>query len=130
PAGMTLADLRTELTSAIRGTAGAYGLYEDPAWDEAVDPFANIPDSTVRALPPQYFQTGSVNLVAPPSKVRAYADALSAAGQPSTYDLPRPGQGHDYLEWYPETAERVRFDTVARPALDDLITFLDGVFAP
>ncbi|MEM6926364.1 MAG: alpha/beta hydrolase fold domain-containing protein, partial [Myxococcota bacterium] len=129
PPGDDFEAVSTQMVGAIRATATLSGVFTWPGWDVAMDPLANIPDVGDRQLPPQLCQVGGADLVVDPADIKAYVDALRDAGQSVTLQT-QANARHGYAQWKPDAQTRAVFDAVGRPALDDLVTFLDGVFAP
>ena len=107
-----------------RGIFGdAYTVQSHPALYKGVSPIHNIPISTARALPPQLLTVGSEDPLTTPQMVRDYLQKLLAAGHSATY-WEHQGRSHAFLD------SGSNFAADAPPALDEMLTFLNGVFYP
>jgi acetyl esterase/lipase len=114
--------------SIARGLLGdGFSATDNPEVYKAVSPIYNIPDSTDRQLPPQLLTVGSNDSVVTPASVKAYLNLLRAAGQPAEYWV-HEGRSHAFLDSGSNAVLGVSFEADAPPALDVMISFLDGVF--
>jgi acetyl esterase/lipase len=131
-----VAGFKADLQAAVKAVEPSYGLFEDiddfdpdHEWNEYVSPINNIPDSTVRVLPPQHLTRGSLDPLIPAASVQAYADALTAAGQASSIDT-IVGASHAYLDWKPHDATVETFNTFGMTGIGLMVDFYDSVFYP
>jgi len=114
--------------SIARGFLGdGINASDNPDLYKAVSPLHNIPDSTERRLPPQLLTVGSDDSVITPASVEAYVDLLHTAGQPAEY-WEHEGRSHAFLDSGSNAILGISFEADAPPALDVMISFLDGVF--
>lgn len=99
------------------------------AWYKAVSPIYNIPDAKQYKLPPQFHHVAENDKVTTPESIKKYVDLLEKAGQEVTYTL-YPGRNHAFLDNGCNEFLQVCFDRDAPVALDDILTFLNGIFYP
>ena len=111
-----------------RGVFGdRFNLVDHPEMYEAVSPIHNIPKSSEHQLPPQLLLVGSEDMLVTPASVKAYRDALQAAGHPTRY-WEYAGRSHAFLDSGSNALLGSSFEADAPPALDVMIAFLDEVF--
>ncbi len=132
PSSMSVEQLQQQISNSLLAVAPSYGAFNRTDgvgdMDPAVEPISNIPSSNQRLLPPFYLQVGSDDTTVGPEGVRQFAQALEDAGQQVEF-VEYPGVGHAYFDWKPEAGARETFNTVGKPALDDMIAFFDAVVA-
>jgi acetyl esterase/lipase len=116
--------------SLARGVFGdGVNATDNPELYRAVSPGHNVPDSTLRKLPPQLLTVGSDDSVVPPVSVKAYLNKLLSAGHDARY-WEYPGRPHAFLDSGSNFVLGTSFDADAPTALDIMIDFLDDVFYP
>jgi acetyl esterase len=140
PEGKTVLQLRREITRAIRAAAPSYGVFGgellknyaadsmDESWLDAISPIKKIPDVKTRAVP-QYLLRGSVDMLITDESVRAYADALAAAGQTVTYEQVE-GANHAFFDWKPDAQTKATFRKYGVPYAAKMKAFFDTIFYP
>jgi acetyl esterase/lipase len=131
-----VAGFKADLQAAVKAVEPSYGVFDDVddfdpdhEWNEHVSPIDNIPDSSVRVLPPQHLTRGSADPLITAASVQAYADALTAAGQVSSIDT-IDGASHAYLDWKPHDGTVATFNTFGMTGIGLMIDFYDSVFYP
>ena len=108
-----------------RGMFGSdSNVADNPDYYRAVSPLYNIPAFDEYPLPPQLHHVGSIDTTTPPQAVKAYVDALKAAGQPASLTI-YEGNNHAYMDSGCIEALGSCFDTHAVPVLQDILVFLD-----
>lgn len=95
---------------------------EHPDYYKKVSPYHNIPKVTDRPLPPLLFTVGEKDPMIRPSVVKDFVEKLKAAGHKNIEYWEYEGQAHAYLD------SGEAFNEKAPPALNRMLTFLDGVF--
>jgi acetyl esterase len=111
-----------------RGIFGSEkNVKDNPEFYKAVSPVYNIPHAGVRKLPPTLCAVGSKDNLTTPALVKAYADALHAAGQPVEF-WQYEGRPHAYLDSGANQYLGTSFEKDAPEAIDRIIAFLDSVF--
>lgn len=141
PKDKTIEAVRGEITSAIRATAPSYGVFggdllkhysdnlaADDKWQGAISPIAHIPDAAERAVP-QYLLRGTEDFLIADEGVRAYADALTGAGQRVEY-VQVPGASHAFFDWKPDAQTKATFEKIGVPYCRKMEAFFDSVFYP
>jgi hypothetical protein len=139
PTGVAAGDVapfKADLQAAVQAVEPSYGVFAnvddfdaDHDWNEHVSPIDNIPDSSVRVLPPQHLTRGSADpLISAPS-LQDYAGALMAAGQVSSIDT-IDGASHAYLDWKPHAGTIETFNTYGMEGIGLMVDFYDSVFYP
>ena len=114
--------------SLPRGMTGKpFNVADHPERYRAVSPIHTIPPVSARRLPPQLLTVGTTDPIVKPEAVRAYRDALVAAGQNAAY-WEHDGRSHAFLDRGFNLFLGTRFVDDAPPALDVMIDFLAGVF--
>lgn len=125
PSGMSVDDVRHSIQSSIIGAALSYGVFDGRSiMDPAIEPISNIPQSTQRALPPQYLQVGSADKTVGVKTSQTYIEKLAAAGQPADLVI-FEGAEHAYLDWKPEARVINTFNSDGKQAMDLMIEFFD-----
>jgi acetyl esterase/lipase len=143
PPGKTVAEVRSEISHAIQAAAPSYGVFGvealgnanqrlggTPLTEEAVRalaPIAQIPPGD-RAVP-QFLLRGTEDPLIPYEEVKAYADALEAAGQKAEH-LEVEGASHAFLDWKPDAQTRATFEKYGVPNAGKMKAFFDTVFYP
>ncbi len=140
PEGKTVAQVRREITQAVRVAAPSYGVFggsllqnyagdqADESWLDAISPLRNIPDASVRAVP-QYLSRGKNDALITDETVRSYAEALKAAGQTVKY-VEVEGANHAFFDWKPDAQTKATFARFGVPYAADMKAFFDAVFYP
>ena len=114
--------------SLPRGLFGnEFNAIDNPDLYKTLSPIYHIPQSTQRKLPPQLLTVGSSDPVVTPESVKAYVSALRAAGHSAQY-WEHAGRSHAFLDSGSNAFLGISFEADAPPALDVMISFLDGVF--
>jgi acetyl esterase/lipase len=120
PRNKSVADVRAELTRAIKAAAPSYGVFdaprlnnysEDPAEDaaakDAIAPLMHIPQASVRSVP-QYLLRGTADRLISDESVTEFMDALVKAGQRVEY-VQVGGAGHAFFDWKPNATNKATF---------------------
>ena len=120
PKGKTAEQVRTELSSAIKGAAPSYGVFggtqlntysDDPAadqsWKDAIAPISHIPAATQRSVP-QFLTRGTKDPLITDASVKEFVDALVAAGQRVEY-VQVGGASHAFFDWKPDEGTKATF---------------------
>jgi len=144
PSGKSVAQVRQELTQAIKAAAPSYGVFsgaalarftagnrgraEPDAATKATAPLENIPNIQQRAVP-QYLLRGTSDPLIQHAEVQAYADALKAAGQTAEY-VQVEGAGHAFFDWKPDAQTKRTFAKYGVPYAARMQEFFDTVFYP
>jgi dienelactone hydrolase len=121
PKGKTVEQVRTELTTAIKGAAPSYGVFSaaqlntystnpaaDQSWKEAIAPLSHIPQATERAVP-QFLTRGTKDPLISDAMVTEFVDALVAAGQRAEY-IQVGGASHAFFDWKPDQRTQATFE--------------------
>ena len=139
PPGQSVAQVRQELTQAIKAAAPSYGVFsvaalsrftpgEPDAARKATAPLENIPNIKQRAVP-QYLLRGTTDPLIRNEEVQAYADALKAAGQRVDY-VQVEGASHAFFDWKPDAQTKRTFAKYGVPYAARMQEFFDTVFYP
>lgn len=140
PSGKSVQQVRREINRALKAAAPSYGVFDgamlqnftggspDSAATDAVAPIKNIPGAKERAVP-QYLTRGSLDPLITDDAVRAYAEALEAAGQTVKYDVVE-GASHAFFDWKPDAQTRAVFAEYGVPYAARMQAFFDAVFYP
>lgn len=113
-----------------RGIFGSgRNVKDNPEFYKAVSPIYNIPQASVKKLPPTLCAVGSKDNLTTPALVKEYADALQAAGHPVEYWV-YESRPHAYLDSGANQYLGTSFEKDAPEAIDRIIVFLDSVFKP
>ncbi|MDT7838583.1 alpha/beta hydrolase [Aquabacterium sp. OR-4] len=120
PKGKASADVRAEMSQAIKGAAPSYGVFggpllshhsDDPAaddgWKAAIEPIRHIPPATVRAVP-QYLTRGTEDPVITDAMCKAFVEGLVAVGQRAEY-VQIGGANHAFFDWSPDASRQATF---------------------
>jgi acetyl esterase len=131
-----VAQFKADLQAAVKAVAPSYGVFAnvddfdpDHEWNEHVSPIDNVPDSSVRVLPPQHLTRGSMDFLISAQSLLNYQAALTAAGQSSSIDT-IDGANHAYLDWKPHDGTIATFNTFGMEGIGLMVDFYDGVFYP
>jgi acetyl esterase len=139
PPGKSAAQVREELTHAIKAAAPSYGVFnagsmrqftpgESDAGRKALAPLDNVPNISQRAVP-QYLLRGTVDPLIKDADVQAYADALKSAGQRAEY-VQVEGAAHAFLDWKPDSQTKQTFIKYGIPYSAKMREFFDSIFYP
>lgn len=99
-----------------------------PDFYQAASPILQIPRAKDYKLPPQFIHVGSEDGLTTPALAKDYVKRLKKAGQPVILKI-YPGRGHGFLDSGCNDYTNGCFADLAVPALNDMIKFLDRVFA-
>lgn len=135
PAGKTVAQVRDEITKAMKAAAPSYGVFieeslkgrvSDQGALSAITPINHIPKVSVRKVP-QYLLIGDQDRVVSVDGVKEYAEALQKAGQRAELVVVE-GQGHAFLDWKSDERTQNTYNTVGRKWALEMRKFFDSVF--
>jgi acetyl esterase/lipase len=120
PKGKTVAQVRDELSKAIKAAAPSYGVFSatrlntyseahanDTAWKEAIAPLSHIPQATERSVP-QFLTRGTRDPLITNAEVTEFLDALVKAGQRAEY-IQVGGASHAFFDWKPDENTKATF---------------------
>lgn len=120
PAGKTVAQLRTDMLTAIRAAAPSYGVFEgqwlkadaenpaaDESWNRAIMPLHSIPPASVRSVP-QYLTRGTKDPLISDKMNADFMAALVAKGQRVQY-VQIGGAQHAFFDWKPDALTQSTF---------------------
>ncbi|HVZ24373.1 MAG TPA: alpha/beta hydrolase, partial [Vicinamibacterales bacterium] len=120
PTGKTVAQVRDELSKAIKAAAPSYGVFSaarlntyseehanDMAWKEAIAPLSHIPPATERSVP-QFLVRGTRDPLITNADVADFVDALVKAGQRAEY-IQVGGASHAFFDWKPDENTKATF---------------------
>jgi acetyl esterase/lipase len=142
PRGLTVAQVRTRMMSAVRAAAPSYGVFSfdapnmrqylnlpgDEATVRALSPIHNIPNARERAVP-HYLTRGTLDPIITDEGVRAYLEALVTAGHPVEY-VEIGGASHAFFDWKPEATTEATFRKYGVYYAEEMAHFFDSVFYP
>lgn len=139
PRGKSIDRVREEITRSLKVSVPSYGVFstnvlarvaadQSPAALKALAPMEHIPDIRDRAVP-QLLLRGTLDPLIRDSDVRAYADALKAAGQTVEY-IQVEGASHAFLDWKPDAQTKATFAKYGVPNIAKMKAFFDKVFYP
>jgi acetyl esterase len=137
PKGKSAADVRQNITAAIKAVAPSYGPSDAPefkmfieqtdkAYWDAVSPIKHVPNVSERHLP-HFIVRGALDPLITHEIVQRYVDVLNAAGQPVKY-IQVEGASHAFFDWKPDTVTRSTFAKYGVPYAAEMLKFFDGVF--
>ncbi len=120
PKGKTVAQVRDELSKAIKAAAPSYGVFSaarlntyseehanDMAWKEAIAPLSHIPQATERSVP-QFLVRGTRDPLITNADLADFVDALVKAGQRAEY-IQVGGASHAFFDWKPDENTKATF---------------------
>lgn len=120
PKGKTAAQVRDELTRAIKGAAPSYGVFsasmlntysDDPAadgsWKDAIAPLGHVPPASERSVP-QFLTRGTRDPLITDAAVKEFVDALVKSGQRAEY-IQVGGASHAFFDWKPDDRTKATF---------------------
>lgn len=140
PEGKTADDLRTELTSSIKGVAPTYGVFAfeganmlqmlgmteaDDAKVAAISPIHNIPDASEVSMP-HYLIRGTQGPLISDENVTAYMNALVEKGQRVEY-VQVGGASHAFFDWKPNNSTVDTFEKYGVYYIEEMEHFFDSV---
>lgn len=139
PEGKSIAQVREEITKAIKAAAPSYGVFGGDimkafsgnlpeAAMKAISPIESIPNVKDRAVP-QYLLRGTSDMLIRNELVQPYADALKAAGQTVKY-VQVEGANHAFFDWKPDERTKATFAKYGVPYAAEMKSFFDAVFYP
>jgi acetyl esterase/lipase len=141
PEDKTVEQVRTEVMSAIKAAAPSYGVFTfegsetlelldlanaDPAAIRAISPINHIPDASERSIP-HYLTRGVDDPIITDEGVKAYMDALAAAGQIVEY-VQIGGASHAFFDWKPNEEVVATFEKYGAYYCEQMELFFDTVF--
>lgn len=137
PKGKTVAQVKKEITDAIKAVAPSYGpsdardfkQFIEQTTDEyydAVSPIKHIPNASGRALP-HFIVRGTKDPIIPDQMVQSYVDLLKSAGHTVTY-IQVEDAGHAFFDWKPDANTRATFAKYGVKYAGEMKNFFDGVF--
>jgi acetyl esterase/lipase len=141
PEDKTAEQVRAEMMSAIKAAAPSYGVFTfegsemldflnmtdaDPAALSAISPISNIPDASERSIP-HYLTRGVEDPIITDEGVRAYLDALAAAGHIAEY-VQIGGASHAFFDWKPNDEVVATFEKYGAYYSEQMELFFDTVF--
>jgi len=137
PEGKTAAQVKEEITSAIKAAAPSYGVFDaanftqfltqtDQAYWDAISPIKNVPNISERAIP-HFLVRGTKDVLISDESTQAYVDVLKAAGQKAEY-IQVEGAGHAFFDWKPDARTRATFAEYGVKYAAMMKDFFDQVF--
>ena len=105
-----------------------YDHINNPEMYKTLSPIYNIPDASIRALPPQLLTVGSEDKLTTPESIKIYQEELKSKNQISEYWI-HDNRNHAFLDSGTNIFLGSKFEEDAPEALDKMISFLDTVFA-
>ena len=138
PEGKSITQVRKEISAAVQAAVPSYGVFGGKMMQThaeglpegaaaAISPIDTIPDPKERIVH-QLLLRGTKDWIKH-EDVQAYADALTAAGQPVEY-VQIEGVGHAFLDWKPNSKTMATFEKFAVPTAAKMKAFFDSVFNP
>ncbi|NBC64904.1 MAG: alpha/beta hydrolase fold domain-containing protein [Bacteroidetes bacterium] len=142
PEGKTVDELRTELTSYIKGVAPTYGVFAfeganmlqmlgmtgaDDAEIEAISPIHNIPHASELSMP-HYLIRGTQDPLISDENVTAYMNALVEKGQRVEY-VQVGGASHAFFDWKPNESTVDTFEKYGVYYIEEMEHFFDSVLS-
>ena len=114
--------------SKARGIFGnQYNAEKNSNMYQALSPIYNIPKSSDRVLPPQFFLVGSKDSLTTPASVREYIEKLESFDHKTEY-WEYEDKNHAFLDSGSNFFLGSNFEEDAPQAIDMIIDFLDRVF--
>ena len=127
-----LKPLRTLFGCSLDQKLGAYlenqyNAEKNSNMYQALSPIYNIPKSSDRVLPPQFFLVGSKDSLTTPASVREYIEKLESFDHKTEY-WEYEDRNHAFLDSGSNFFLGSNFEEDAPQAIDMIIDFLDRVF--
>lgn len=137
PKGKTVAQVKTDITNAIKAVAPSYGPSDarefkqfieqtDDSYYDAVSPVKHVPNASDRALP-HFIVRGTKDPLISDQMIVSYVDVLKAAGQTATY-VQVEDAGHAFFDWKPDATTMGTFAKYGVKYAGEMRKFFDGVF--
>jgi acetyl esterase/lipase len=137
PKGKSAADIKQNITTAIKAVAPSYGPSDAPefkmfieqtdkAYWDAVSPIKHVPNVSERPLP-HFIVRGALDPLITHEMIQRYVDVLNAAGQPVKY-IQVEGASHAFFDWKPDAVTRSTFAKYGVPYAAEMLKFFDGIF--
>ncbi|NBC04029.1 MAG: alpha/beta hydrolase fold domain-containing protein [Bacteroidetes bacterium] len=142
PESKTVDDLRTDLTSSIKGVAPTYGVFAfegdnmlqmlgmtgaDDAEVAAISPIHNIPNVSELSMP-HYLIRGTQDPLISDENVKAYMEALVEKGQRVEY-VQVGGASHAFFDWKPNDSTVQTFNKYGVYYIEEMEHFFDSVLS-
>lgn len=141
PKNKSVDEVRSEITSAIKGVAPSYGVFEfggqmrqmlnladnSDAALKAVSPIYTIPSASER-LVPHYLLRGTQDPLISDENVAAYMNALVGQGQRVEY-VQVGGASHAFFDWKPNDSTVATYNQFGKYYVDDMELFFDSVLS-
>ena len=140
PVNKSADQVRNEVTSAIKGVAPSYGVFEfnmpnirqmlslmnsPDAAIEAISPMNNIPKASERSVP-HYLVRGTQDPLISDENVTAYMNALVQKGQRVEY-VQVGGASHAFFDWKPNNLTVDTYNKSGAYYVDDMELFFNSV---
>lgn len=137
PKGKTVAEVKKEITDAIKVVAPSYGPFSASDFKQfmpeqagqdyfnAVSPAAHVPNVTDRAIP-HFIVRGTQDPLISNEVVQPYVEDLKENGQTVEY-IQVEGAGHAFFDWKPDAQTRATFDKYGVPYAEEMKSFFDSV---
>jgi len=137
PKGKTVAEVKKEITDAIKVVAPSYGPFSASDFKQfmpeqagqdyfnAVSPAAHVPNVTDRAIP-HFIVRGTQDPLISNEVVQPYVDDLKENGQAVEY-IQVEGAGHAFFDWKPDAQTRATFNKYGVPYAEEMKSFFDSV---
>jgi acetyl esterase len=139
PKNKTVAQVRTEMMTAIKAAAPSYGVFSGTLLNtymedttstklkkEAISPINNVPKATKRSVP-QYLTRGTNDGLIKDEAVKAYVDTLVKRGQTVEYTQ-LGGAGHAFFDWKPDERTKATFMKYGVYYAAEMKAFFNSVF--
>ena len=137
PKGKSVAEVKNEITNAIKAVAPSYGPSDaadfkmfveqtDQGYWDAISPIKHVANVHDRVLP-HFIVRGAADALVTHDVVQRYVDVLKAAGQPVQYSQV-DGAGHAFFDWKPDAATRATFARYGVPYAAQMQAFFNTVF--
>jgi len=137
PNGKTVAEVKKEITDAIKVVAPSYGPFSASDFKQfmpeqagqdyfnAVSPAAHVPNVADRAIP-HFIVRGTQDPLISNEVVQPYVEDLKENGQTVEY-IQVEGAGHAFFDWKPDAQTRATFNKYGVPYAEEMKSFFDSV---
>ena len=137
PAGKSVAQVRQEITQAVKAVAPSYGVYDaknlasfleqkDEAYHHAVSPAKHIPQADDRAIP-HFIVRGTQDFLISHEMIQSDVDHLQTAGQRVEY-VQVENAHHAFFDWKPDAQTRATFAQYGVKYAAEMSEFFDSIF--
>jgi len=137
PKGKNTAQVKGEITKAIKAVAPSYGPSDarefkqfveqnDESYLDAISPDKHVPNASERKLP-HYIVRGTQDPLITDAMITNYTDILKSAGQTVKY-VQVEGAGHAFFDWKPDATTIGTFKKYGVKYAGEMREFFDGVF--